>query len=78
MPIGQSCAMICAMAKPAQRNPVADTAYLVVFGAFIGYSIYQLVSGTSTKFTWVALLIAGFLFAGTAWRMFNAMKKPGA
>jgi hypothetical protein len=70
--------MLRVMAKPAQRSPIADTAYLVVFGAFIGYSLYQLISGTSTKFTWVALLIAGFLFAGTAWRMFKAYSGPPA
>ena len=70
--------MVCFMAKPAQRNPIADIAYLVAFGAFTGYSLYQLISGTSTKFTWVALLIGGFLFAGTAYRMVRAFGKPDA
>ena len=66
------------MAKPAPRNPVAEIAYLVVFGAFTAYALYQLVSGTATKFTWVFLLIGGFLFAGTAYRMVRALGKPDA
>ena len=66
------------MAKPKPRNPVAEIVYLVVFGAFTANALYQLVTGTGTKFTWAFLLIGGFLFAGTAWRMFVALSKPDA
>ena len=64
------------MAKAPRSNPLADIVYLVVFGAFVGYSLYQLATGTGTKFTWFFLVIGGFLFAGTAWRMFKAYSGP--
>jgi hypothetical protein len=67
-----------AMAKPASRNPLADVIYLVVFGGFTALSLYQLATGTATRFTWFFLVIGGVLFAATAWRMFNNAKKPGA
>ena len=66
------------MAKSPRSNPVADIAYLAIFGIFTAYALYQLITGTGERFTWAFLFIGGFLFAGTAWRMFNNLKKPGA
>jgi hypothetical protein len=74
----RSCAMLWAMAKSPRSNPIADFAYLAVFGIFTAYALYQLITGTGERFTWAFLLIGGFLFAGTAWRIFNNLKKPDA
>jgi uncharacterized membrane protein YczE len=66
------------MPKTAPKNPLADVIYLVVFGAFVGMSLYQLATGTASRFTWFFLVIGGVLFAATAWRMYQAyLKRTG-
>jgi hypothetical protein len=66
------------MAKPASRNPVADIVYLVVFGGFTGFSLYQLITGTGTRFTWFFLGAGAVLFAATAYRMYRNFTRSGA
>jgi hypothetical protein len=66
------------MAQPRPRAQIAQIAYLVVFGGFTAVSLYQLISGTGTRFTWFFLGVGAFLFVATAYRMVRDLKKRDA
>ncbi len=67
--------MLTVMSEPLRRIPIGQIAYLVVFGGFVGLSLYKLVAGTGTKFTWFFLVVGAFLFAATAYRLIRDFGK---
>lgn len=64
------------MKESLPRIAVARIAYLVVFAAFTGISLYQLINGTGQRFTWFFVAVGAFLFATTAYRLMRDLKKP--
>ncbi len=62
------------MSKSARPAPLAQVAYLVVFGAFVVLSIQQLIAGTGTKLTWVSLGAGAVLFVFTAFRLVRSLR----
>ncbi len=66
------------MSNPPRRAPLAQIAFLVVFGAFTLVGLYQVIDGTATKLTWLSFVVSAVLFAGTAYRVSRSSKKPGA
>jgi hypothetical protein len=70
--------MLKAMKQPPRRVQPAQIAYLIVFGGFMVFSAYQLISGTATRFTWFFLGVGAFLFVATAYRMVRDLRRNGA
>ncbi|MFA5900949.1 MAG: hypothetical protein WC829_17755 [Hyphomicrobium sp.] len=67
------------MTKPAPpRVPIAQLAYLLVFGVFTFIYLAKVLNGSAGKLDWITLGVAVFLFAVTAYRVLLSLGKPGA
>ena len=63
---------------PPPRVPLAQLAYLLVFGIFVFVYLARVLNGTATTPDWVILGIAAFLLIITAYRVLISLGKPGA
>jgi hypothetical protein len=71
--------MLGAMKKPTPpRLPIAQIAYLVVFGGFAFVYATKVINGSASKLDWVTLGVSVFLFAATAYRALRDFGKPDA
>ncbi|CAN1724148.1 conserved protein of unknown function [Hyphomicrobium sp. 1Nfss2.1] len=60
------------------RLPVAQLAYLAVFGVFVFIYLRRVLNGTATDLDWITLGVATVLLLVTAYRVLIALTKPGA
>lgn len=67
------------MTKPAPpRIPIAQLAYLAVFGIFVFIYMARVLNGSATTLDWITLGVAVFLLIVTAYRVLIALGKPDA
>jgi hypothetical protein len=67
------------MTKPAPpRLPIAQLAYLAVFGIFVFIYLARVFNGTASKLDWVTLGVAVVLLVVTAYRVLISLGKPDA
>lgn len=67
------------MTKPAPpRIPIAQLAYLAVFGVFVFIYLARVLNGTATDLDWITLGVAVVLLIITAYRVLISLGKPGA
>ena len=59
------------------RVPLAQLAYLLVFGIFVFIYLARVLNGAATKLDWITLGIAAFLLIITAYRVLISLGKPG-
>lgn len=65
------------MTKPnPPRVPIAQLAYLAVFGVFVFIYLTRVLNGTATKLDWVTLAVAVLLLVVTAYRVLISLNKP--
>ena len=64
--------------SPQPRVPLAQLAYLLVFGIFVFIYLARVLNGAATKFDWITLGIAAFLLIITAYRVLISLGKPDA
>jgi hypothetical protein len=60
------------------RVPLAQLAYLLVFGIFVFVYLARVLNGSATKLDWITLGIAAFLLVITAYRVLISLGKPDA
>ena len=60
------------------RLPIAQLAYLAVFGVFVFIYLGRVLNGTATKLDWVTLAVAAVLLVITAYRVLISLGKPDA
>jgi hypothetical protein len=63
---------------PPPRVPLAQLAYLLVFGIFVFVYLARVLNGSATKLDWITLGIAAFLLVITAYRVLISLGKPDA
>jgi hypothetical protein len=63
---------------PPPRVPLAQLAYLLVFGIFVFVYLARVLNGTATTPDWITLGIAAFLLVITAYRVLLTLGKPDA
>lgn len=61
--------------SPQPRVPLAQLAYLLVFGIFVFIYLARVLNGTATKLDWITLGIAAFLLVITAYRVLISLGK---
>jgi hypothetical protein len=67
------------MTKPAPpRLPIAQLAYMAVFGVFVFIYLGRVINGTASKLDWVTLAVAVVLLLVTAYRVIISLSKPDA
>ncbi len=67
------------MAKtPPPRVPLAQLAFLLVFGIFVFVYLARVLNGSATTLDWVTLGVSAFLLAVTAYRVLISLGKPDA
>ena len=67
------------MPKPAPpRVPIAQLAYLLVFGVVVFIYLAKVIGGSASDREWIILGVAGFLFLVAAYRVIITLAKPGA
>ena len=62
---------------PPPRVPLAQLAYLLVFGIFVFIYLARVLNGAATKLDWITLGIAALLLVVTAYRVLISLGKPG-
>lgn len=60
------------------RLPVAQLAYLAVFGVFVFIYLGRVLNGTASKLDWITLAVAVLLLVVTAYRVLISLNKPDA
>jgi len=60
------------------RLPVAQLAYLAVFGVFVFIYLRKVLNGTATDLDWITLGVAALLLVVTVVRVLLSLGKPGA
>ena len=60
------------------RVPLAQLAYLLVFGIFVFVYLARVLNGTAMAADWVILGVAAFLLIITAYRVILRLGKPDA
>ena len=60
------------------RVPLAQLAYLLVFGIFVFVYLARVINGTAVTADWVILAVAAFLLVITAYRVLISLGKPDA
>jgi hypothetical protein len=60
------------------RVPLAQLAYLLVFGIFVFVYLARVLNGAATTLDWITLGIAVFLLVITAYRVLISLGKPDA
>ena len=60
------------------RVPLAQLAYLAVFGIFVFVYLARVLNGTAATADWVILGVAAFLLVITVWRVIISLGKPDA
>jgi hypothetical protein len=63
---------------PPPRVPLAQLAYLLVFGIFVFVYLARVLNGTAITADWVILGVATFLLIITAYRVLISLGKPDA
>lgn len=63
---------------PPPRVPLAQLAYLLVFGIFVFVYLARVLGGSATTLDWITLGIAAFLLVITAYRVLISLGKPDA
>ena len=63
---------------PPPRVPLAQLAYLLVFGGFVFVYLARVLNGATTKLDWITLGIAVFLLVITAYRVLISLGRPDA
>jgi hypothetical protein len=67
------------MAKtPPPRVPLAQLAFLLVFGIFVFVYLARVLNGSATTLDWITLGVSAFLLAITAYRVLISLGKPDA
>ena len=61
--------------SPQPRVPLAQLAYLLVFGIFVFIYLARVLNGTATELDWITLSIAAFLLVITADRILISLGK---
>jgi len=60
------------------RLPVAQLAYLAVFGVFVFIYLRKVLNGTASDLDWITLGVAVLLLVVTVVRVLLSLTKPGA
>ncbi len=63
---------------PPPRVPLAQLAFLLVFGIFVFVYLARVLNGSATTLDWITLGVSAFLLAVTAYRVLISLGKPDA
>jgi hypothetical protein len=63
---------------PPPRVPLAQLAYLLVFGIFFFVYLARVLDGAGTKLDWITMGIAVVLLVITAYRVLISLGRPDA